>query len=266
MISERLIPPAAAPVIRPGAVRHLVAAALQQVRAARGGSRPRDREGWVAHLCEALMSEAETSHHAAVAALMASGVSSDDFFAEYVPAAARRLGALWVQDRANFVAVTLGAGRLQALTRGRLRDGSGAYDRCIPLGESFLMVIPAYEDHALGAFLAADQLRRHGVWVHMAIQMPPEELAALIATRRFAAVGLTAATPATVDRLGETIADLRNKLDPLPPIVVGGRAVSALGHVAERTGADFAVETVREAVEHCGLSSLGASLNPASPA
>ena len=39
----------------------------------------------------------------------------------------------------------------------------------VPLGHRILLVIPPGEDHTLGAFIAASQFRRYGLWVHLAI-------------------------------------------------------------------------------------------------
>ncbi len=245
---------------RQPAIRFLVESALRKVKSGQAGEMPADREGWVERLCEALMSESETSHRAVIASLMATGIDRREFYEFYVPSAARRLGEMWVKDEASFVDVTVGGGRLQALFRDRSGEGGRNYDRVIPLGESFLMAVPAFEQHSLGAFVAADQLRRHGVWVHMGIGLTLSEIADVVQEHRFAAVGLSLATWNTVEKATEVVDYLRSHLDHVPPIVVGGRAVTDRRKVAQRTGADFAVRTAREAIERCGLATTGTAL------
>lgn len=242
---------------RGAAIRFLVESALRKVASDYGDRSPKDRDAWIDRLCAALTSDSETSHQSVIGALIANGVSSEQVYQDYVPEAARRLGEMWISDRASFVDVTLGAARLQALFRAA-GDGSGAtmLGRSIPLGQEILMVIPAFEQHSLGAFVAADTFRRHGVWVRMAIGMEAAELAQLLREGRFAAVGLSLSTRKSVESAGELIEYLRNKLGSLPPVLVGGRCVAENDDVLALCGADLAVQSVREAIERCGLATV----------
>lgn len=243
------------------AIRFLVESALRTVISNTARSEPRTREQWVERLCEALMSDSDSSYRAVISSLMANGVSSEEIFQSYIPAASAYLGELWVSDRASFVDVTVGASRLQGLFRGKQADSPGRWsDRSIPLGQSVLMVVPQYEQHALGAFVAADNLRRHGLWVHMAIGLTREELAELSGTRRFAMIGISVATRNSVEKTTELIDYLRSNANYMPPIVIGGRAVEADPKAVSKTGADHAVRTAREAIEKCGLSSVAEAL------
>ncbi|MGR3802543.1 cobalamin B12-binding domain-containing protein [Marinibacterium profundimaris] len=242
------------------AIRFLVESALRRVTAGRQTGAPPDRSGWVLRLTESLMSEAETSHRAVLASMMSHGIGTPELHDYYIPAAARHLGELWVRDLASFVDVTVGAGRLQALYRERPNGVAGRFDRCVPMGETMLMIVPGFEDHSLGAFVAAEQLRRHGVWVHMGLGLTSDEIAELLREQRFSVLGLSAATPATLEKTAELVDELRSRLDHVPPIVVGGRAVTDTMTVADRTGADYAVRTAREAVERCGLKTIAAPL------
>lgn len=239
------------------AIRFLVESALRQIASDYVERNPQGHEEWVERLCAALMSESETSHKAVLSALIATGVTSEQVYQEYVPEAAQRLGEMWISDTASFVDVTLGASRLQALFRsaGDAR-GLPMLDRSIPLGQEVLMVIPPFEQHSLGAFVAADTFRRHGVWVRMAIGMETPELVELLRESRFSAVGLTLATRKSVEKAGELIEDLRMNVRSLPPVMVGGRIVAERGAGARRCGADHAVGSVREAIERCGLATV----------
>jgi len=244
------------------AIRFLVESALRKVVAKHEPTQPRTRSDWVAHLCDALMSESETSHQAVISAMITSGVTSDDIYQTYIPEAARYLGELWVSDRASFVDVTVGAARLQALFRSRDDAASGGrwLERSIPLGQSVLMVIPVFEQHSLGAFIAADSLRRHGLWVHMAIGLDDWELAQLIRTSRFSMVGISLATPETVEQSSGLVNYLRGAVDGVPPLVIGGQAVNDPDEIVTRTGADHAVRSVREAIDRCRLATVASSL------
>ncbi len=243
------------------AIRFLVESALRTVMSNAANREPRTREDWIRRLCEALMSEAESSYHAVIAALIATGVKQNEIYQSYVPAAARYLGELWVSDKASFVDVTVGASRLQNLIRQREADGGHLWsDRSVPLGQSVLVAIPEYEQHALGAFVAADNLRRHGLWVHMAIGLKDAELAQLVNSQRFSMVGLSIATPNSVEKTTGLVDYIRSNSKHTPPIVVGGRMVEQNEKLVLRTGADFAVRSAREAIEKCGLSSVAEAL------
>lgn len=243
-------------------IRFLVESALRSIASDRITNRPTTRSQWVERLCEALMSTSETSYQSVISELMSIGVSSQDIYQVFVPEAARHLGKLWLHDEASFVDVSIGASRLQALLRdAESRGHAKGLDPTIPLGQSILVVIPDFEDHSLGAFVAADQFRRHGLWVHMAISLKPDELVNLIATGRFSMIGVTAASRKTVEKLAGLIEYIRSRTEMCPPVVVGGRAVSEVADVARRTGADFAVKSVREAVERCGLATVAETLS-----
>ena len=243
------------------AIRFLVESALRTLNSKVAAAQPRTRDQWVGRLCQALMSESDLEYEAVIKALIATGVEPEDVYQSYVPSAARFLGELWVSDRASFVDVTIGASRLQSLFRSSdLSLASRFSDRSIPLGLSVLMIIPEYEQHALGAFVIADNLRRHGLWVHMAIGLKEAELSDLIRSSRFTMIGISLATRATVEKTTGLVDYIRSNVEYVPPIVVGGRIVDEDETAVLRTGADFAVRTAREAIERCGLSSVAEAI------
>lgn len=243
-------------------IRFLVESALRIVSLQKSNAQPQTRQDWVEHLTEALMSEADAPHQAIIASMMSRGISSEDILQTYVPAAAHTLGELWVSDRASFVDVTVGGARLQQLFRSSAGQAPGSWPgRSIPLGQSMLMVIPEFENHSLGAFVAADSLRRHGIWMHMGIGLHRDELVATVDQSRFSAIGISLTTAETAAQTGELIKYLRDRLEHVPPVVIGGRAVEIVDCIDEETGADFAVQSAREAIEKCGLASVSVSLD-----
>lgn len=244
-------------------VRFLVESALRKIAAEKHrGEPPRNREDWMARLCAALTEESDQAYASVIAAMMASGISSAEIHDVFVPEAARILGEMWVQDRASFVDVTVGASRLQALFRAGVGGGPDkALARCIPLGQSVLMVVPRFEDHSIGAFVVADQFRRHGLWVHMAIGLETAELKALVASSHFAMVGITNGSSKTLEPLADLIENLRAGGPNCPPIVVGGYFVTKSRDAEKSIGADFVVRTAREAIERCGLASVAEPLS-----
>lgn len=238
-------------------IQYLVESALRSVATNSHDTQPKTRRGWVELICDTLMSDSDSSHRAVISSLIATGVSQREILDSVVPAASRMLGQMWLEDRASFVDVTLGASRLQAIYRESGDVGRDhILDRTIPLGQSVLMVVPEFEQHSLGAFSAADQFRRYGFWVRMAIGLDHHELSKLVNYGGFSLVGLTVGSFKTIEQVTELIDYLRAKAPTCPPIFVGGNVVEDTRLIERRTGADYAVRSVREAIERCGLAPM----------
>ncbi len=238
-------------------IRFLVEQALRSVASTNQGARPRTRRGWIEQLCLALVSESETSHKAVISSLISTGVTQRELLDSFLPEASRALGEMWTQDQASFVDVTVGASRIQTIYRDYEEDAPERFlDRSIPLGQSVLMVVPEFEQHSLGAFVAADRLRRYGLWVRMGIGLNREELTKLVAQGRFSMIGFSVGSSNAVEKTTKIIDDVRTNTPDCPPVVVGGSIVEDTQLIERRTGADHAVRSIREAVERCGLTSV----------
>lgn len=238
-------------------IRFLVESALRSVASNKNHARPASRSEWVQHLCYALIADSETGYRSVISDLVLNGFEPEDIYHSVVPDAARQLGEMWLYDEATFVEVTTGASRLQGLVRERTGNDKGFWmDSSIPLGQSILLVIPQFEDHSLGAFVAADQFRRHGIWVHLAIGMDTAEVVNLVAGGRFAMVGFTLSTDNSLDKMTGLVSDIRAAVSHCPPLIIGGNVVKQVSAVADQTGATYAVKSVREAIERCNLASV----------
>lgn len=232
-------------------IRSLAESALKILAENRQCDRHGDMTQWTERLCDAVVSDSETSHHRVISAMVSSGIRSDEVFDLYLPAVARELGDRWMRDEVSFVEVTLGTGRLQALLRER------AERRCpapVSRGQSILLVLPPFEAHALGVFIAADQMRRAGHSVQLAIGPTAAEVAALVAERDFAMIGLTCATRRVLGDLRGFVTDLRTAVrGTLPPIVVGGPLNESVPDLAKTIGADHVAGNCEDALRLIGL-------------
>ena len=243
-------------------IRFLVESALRSVASHRNHAKPASRSEWIQYFCDALIAESETAYRSVISDLVLNGFEPDDIYQSVVPDAARLLGEMWLYDEATFVDVTTGASRLQGLLREKKQDDKGFWmDRSIPLGQSILLVIPQFEDHSLGAFVAADQFRRHGIWVHLAIGLEAGEVVDLVAGGRFAMVGFTLSTGNSLDKMTDMVSDIRAGVSECPPLIIGGSVVEQISTVADQTGATYAVNSVREAIERCSLASVAEPLS-----
>jgi methylmalonyl-CoA mutase cobalamin-binding subunit len=227
--------------------------ALTMLASRRGPSPKRSREDQVKDLCDAVVHRDESRQHAVVAQLVASGVSTADVAEEYVALAARKLGEAWVDDVLSFSEVTIGAARLQEIVRALGHtDGGGSVT--VPLGHRILLVIPPEEDHTLGAFVAASQFRRYGLWVHLAIGQSADEVAETVAAQDFEMIGISGAGRRSLDSVGRLVSTIKRRCPQCAPVVVGGNMCNLESRVLDLTGADFVTTNPRQAMSFCGIS------------
>ena len=234
----------------------VVALALKalKVLAARRSNVPlRTREQRVQDLCDAVLHKDESRQHAVVAQMVAGGVSTADIADVFITLAARKLGEAWVDDRLTFSEVTIGAARLQELVRSLGHADAGG-SVTVPLGHRILLVIPAEEDHTLGAFIAANQFRRYGLWVHLAIGQSPKELAETVAAQDFEMIGVSGAGRRAIGAVKNLVTSVKERCPNCAPVVVGGNMCKLENGVLELTGADFVTTSPRQAMGFCGLS------------
>lgn len=186
-----------------------------------------------------------------VSSLRKDGSSDDDLIDTFVPETARRIGEMWVRDDMSFGQVTIAATHLQEL----VRSIGGIPDRLnttIPLGLSVLIVIPAGETHTMGAFVAADQFRRLGLMVHMAICQTPEEIASVVKSQSFAMIGISSASRRRVQDIANIVSTIREN-GVNTPIVLGGNIVHIVKDPVAATGVDMVTTNAKEAARFCGL-------------
>jgi len=152
--------------------------------------------------------------------MFAEGLKSEDLLDQIIPDTARLLGEEWLADERSFADVTVATSRLQqtARTIGARHERDGLN---IPIGHRALLVLPETEQHSLGAFIIANQLRRQGVWVQMLFSCDAHDLEAFFEDHPCSMIGLSigsdqslAQAPANIRKIRSFAADI--------PIVLGG--------------------------------------------
>lgn len=223
---------------------HQLAGKLAQERSSAPGTTIDD-------FCDALAAPSDQAHQNIISLLVARGVPTEQIYGKFIPAAARMLGERWVRDELGFMEVTTGAARLQNLVRAY---SSSQAPVSVPLGQSVLLVVPSFEQHTLGAFLAADGFRQAGLWVHLAIWQEARDIAAQARTGQFGLIAISASCTKHLEALGDLVDKTRRQAEVTPPIVIGGALVNLADDIESRTGADFATNDPRRAVAECGLA------------
>lgn len=171
----------------------------------------------------------------------------------YIPEVARRLGVAWEEDTLSFAQVTMGASRLQAILReigsAWVADGLGK-----PAGPTLLVILPAGEQHTLGAMVMAGRLRRSGVSVCMRIAPNPVELAQLAASRSFDGALLSIACQDRLEVCQKLVTTLKQATQGRLPVAVGGSILDRGDNILELTGADVATNDIDLALQTIGVA------------
>jgi MerR family transcriptional regulator, light-induced transcriptional regulator len=201
-----------------------------------GGQGSPLRTAQVAQLAQLLIGpENEDAFHF-VLKLKDEGVSLDDLHAELLEPAARLLGELWTDDKADFVDVTIGLSRLQRLVHvfedlGQVPD----YDD----KRRVLLAAAPGEQHSLGSSIVQKFLRAGGWHVWSCHTSHVAEPADIVALEWFAVVGFSVGADTNVQSLRQAIALVRQRsLNRKVGIMVGGSAVSRRPELVAELGAD----------------------------
>jgi methanogenic corrinoid protein MtbC1 len=214
---------------------------------------PAADEALLREFVEAVSSADEARVGAVFGRLKRARVPAATIVDSFIPAAARRMGEAWMEDRMSFAEVSIGVGRLQASLRGLCVNwiADNSEERSNPV---VLMATPKGETHVLGAMIATAKLRRAGVSVCLRVAPERRELAALRALRAFDAAMLSVGCPAGLDGAADLVKTLTAGQKRRIPIVVGGAALLSGEDVGKWTGADFATSDIDAAIQFCGFS------------
>ena len=247
-------PQSAAPgrVAQAGTVTHLASqvVSLLTTRMPQDGAQP--REALLDQLATAACAGTPQAFRSLLAEMRRARISLPALADVYIPEVARRLGALWLEDRMSWMDVSIGVGRMQGLLREVgatwIADHAGDTD-----SGTVLLVIPDREQHTLGAMVAMSQMRRCGVSVCLRIAPGIEELRALAAVRRFDGIMISVGTKEKLAEAGRTVRLVRSATGSDCPILVGGAVMERVEDPAALTGADFCANDIGSALEAIGL-------------
>ena len=185
-------------------------------------------------------------------------ISAEQVVDIYFPAVIDQIGSAWHDAQLDILEATVALSRLQQLLRelGRAWQADRATSEAMGC---VLLVLPQVEQHALGAMLAANQLRRLGVSVRVALMASPQDVGALVFSRSFDAVFLSVSNLDAKPMAGQLVAAFRQRCGAGLPVVVGGGLAALAGttddrrRLAAELGADLATTDLREAIGFCGL-------------
>jgi MerR family transcriptional regulator, light-induced transcriptional regulator len=194
-----------------------------------------------------LMRRQDTSAaDAFVVSLRESGINLDQIYLELMAPAARALGEMWDDDKADFVEVTLALSRLHRMVRATAGEPLGA-DDTRPLAATNLSVLLAPtpgETHTFGLTLLGEYFRQGGWDTVVDPALSRDKLVTLVRRNTFDVVGLTLAHERLVPELVDTISELRQASARKALVIMVGGAVFAnkLVSVADVNADGWAVD------------------------
>ena len=157
--------------------------------------------------------------------LQALNISNDAVIDDYIPDSAERIGADWVSDEMDFAAVTIASLRLQCLLNEAADTG--------PVPSAFathsfgvLMVMPETEQHTLGGFVAAAQLRRKGAFVDVLCAETVDGIVDAIHSDDFDVVMFSCSSEHALASVREIALKVRNSEIRIPTLALGGLIVN----------------------------------------
>ncbi len=189
-------------------------------------------------------------------AILARGVSVETLSLDLLAPAARRMGAMWVDDACDFVAVSVGVWRLHQLMRNLSPDfrapANAAQERQI-----LITTLPG-DQHSFGAAMVATFFRNAGWHVFSGPVDSQQELASIVHSRRFAVVALSLSCSTRLDALATTIRAVRRaSRNPAVGVMVGGGLFNERPELVRLVGADATAADARSApVQATSLVSL----------
>ncbi|XWN33705.1 MAG: cobalamin B12-binding domain-containing protein [Devosia sp.] len=173
------------------------------------------------------------------------GKSIGDAMLDLLGPAARSLGEDWVNDRRDFMDVTIGLGTLQQV----VHTLSGDPEDDVAFARRILLAPTPGEAHTFG-LAVVDHLFRHARWdVCYAPFATREDLVDMVGTEHFSLAGLSIGGETLIAETKRTIAELRcASINPDLRIIVGGPAVELCANLCEAVGADAVTVDGRQAV------------------
>ena len=196
-------------------------------------------------LCTALISDDDTAAAEIISGVRADGTPPDVVYLKYLAAAARMLGEWWIEDRANFVQVTIGTGRMFAIMRGMRH----LFVSNVPApGKTAIFASVPGEDHTLGVRMAADIFRKEGWEIALKIGLDHDELVTEVERSPGRIVGLSIGGRHSVDALSRLVVAL-HICTPGTPLLVSGQNINAIRPLLSLMGLDGVAGDIDEAKE-----------------
>jgi methanogenic corrinoid protein MtbC1 len=171
--------------------------------------------------------------------LLASGITLEVVFLEWLAPAARELGTQWETDETDFANVTLGVSRLHRIMR-RLGDDFCGERSGPDTGWSMLLTAIPGEQHSFGVSMVAEFFRRAGWNLCTGPFQSHRELTSLVHNHWFDVVGFSVSSDRRLDELKQDINDIRGtSRNRQIGVLLGGPLLESNPELVASLGADM---------------------------
>jgi methanogenic corrinoid protein MtbC1 len=170
----------------------------------------------------------------------AAGATTQTLYLCLLAPVARRLGALWEEDRCTFTEVTLALGHLQTLLHRLGHDDAATRPVAAARQPCALFLNAPGEQHSFGLLMVDELFRQHGWRTLCQPQADLAEARALAGGQWCDVIGVGVSCEAHVAAAAETVAAVRaSSLNPDAIIMIGGGVFATDPALGERVGADL---------------------------
>lgn len=198
---------------------------------------------WDERLVQRLLDADQSGAWKVIEAAQASGMSIAAVYSEMIVPGLQKVGAQWHEGN---ISIAQEHAASQVATRLVSRLSAQIARRGVSKG-TIVIGTTATEMHTLPVMIAADLIRLEGFEVlDLGSNLPADSFAEVVAgQQRLVAVAVSVTAPGQVDRIAETIAAIRDRVQV--PILLGGAAIDGEQH-AKLLGADFGARNAGDVI------------------
>ncbi len=189
--------------------------------------------------------------HDMLARIMRKGVTPEQVVDDVVPATARYMGKLWMQDRLSFADVSIGTARLQETVRAMTVRKPRQPSRTETI--SVLLIVPRSEHHTLGIFVLSEQFRSLGCHVRVVVGCHAIEIVQILRKTPYDLVGLSCGGRRSLSAVRDIIRSIRKSVPRKCHITVGGAVTEMELDVKAATVADSVCSNAMAALQNAKL-------------
>lgn len=170
--------------------------------------------------------------------LLLDNVNNDSLFLNLIAPAARHLGLMWEQEKADFTQVTMGLLRMHQITHRIGYEYQSGPQKAGAAKRVMLACAPGSQ-HILGLAMVAEFFRKDGWQVVVEIATTAPELHRAVKNEWFDLIGLSVALTDQLHTLPTLISQLKqHSRNPQVPVLLGGAAFHGGAPSAHSLGAD----------------------------
>ena len=185
--------------------------------------------------------------------LLLDSIDNTSIFLNLIAPAARHLGLMWEEERADFTQVTMGLLRMHQVTHRLGYEYQGGPQKAGSAKRVMLASAPGSQ-HILGLAMVSEFFRKDGWQVVIEVTSTPHELCNAARNEWFDLIGLSVGVTEQLEGLPTLISDLKKQSrNPNTPILLGGPAFFASEVSANSLGADGISTNALEGVQLASL-------------